>query len=696
MKYIKRIISLTAVLTLLTAAIPFRIHADDSVAFDVVGWCEENCLDAVKNVKVNGVELYEYNPYMYNSVPELNVVTAPASSALSVEITLQDGYVLSEIGDGVMLLLGGVQSGSNNVKNSRNSTYITLPSDSWHEYDHELFLAFRAKRQPQPDGFITVDNIVLNAQRTFSGTTISDTDNPVEVISVPDGCGYAIDPGSVCWVKQEGINYIENFEPFVATDADCPIIRLDITDRGSYIFSENLNEENITVNNGELLDFEMETNGAPLPESTVHELCLTIRIHKAGDEWSFNESEHWHNCENCNSVFDKDSHIWNEPVWNWDDVEHPTYTATCSVCEAEKSVEADSVTSVDTPATTEADGYTTYTASVDLNGQTVTDDYVVTDEGSMLEARKDAFDEYKDNAKEDADALAQDGDSDAVKAIIADAKDEIDALEYDEEKSLEENEAAVDAILSKLEDDLTVQRNIHTATWIVDGKEFAKTQSSFGQPVTQPRTPQKDGYTFRWIDEIPATMPAEDIIINGKFTAIEYTATFIDENGETVKEVSYTVETKNITEPAVPEKQGYTGKWEDYTLAIGGVTIRPVYTISSVDVTVKSDGDDGPIGYKEEKTFTAKADNMPDGAEIHWFVNGKYAGTGESYTVEDPTEDYTVQAKVIDKDGNTIAESEEQTVKVRNGFFDRLKAFFAELIEKILGKAIADLLSSIC
>ena len=202
MKYIKRIISLTAVLTLLTAAIPFRIHADDSVTFDVVGWCEENCLDAVKKVKVNVIELYEYNPDMYNSVPELNVVTAPASSALSVEITLQDGYVLSEIGDGVMLLLGGVQSGSNNVANSRNSTYITLPSDSWHEYDHELFLKFRAKRQPQPDGFITVDNIVLNAQRTFSGTTISDPDNPVDVISATDWRAYASDPVRVCWVRQ--------------------------------------------------------------------------------------------------------------------------------------------------------------------------------------------------------------------------------------------------------------------------------------------------------------------------------------------------------------------------------------------------------------------------------------------------------------------------------------------------------------
>ncbi|MBR4767011.1 MAG: hypothetical protein IK085_09655, partial [Clostridia bacterium] len=88
--------------------------------------------------------------------------------------------------------------------------------------------------------------------------------------------------------------------------------------------------------------------------------------------------------------------------------------------------------------------------------------------------------------------------------------------------------------------------------------------------------------------------------------------------------------------------------------------------------------------------------NLPEGAEIHWFVNGEDVGTGSSYKVEDPTEDYTIQAKVIDKDGNVLAETEEQKVTVKNGFFDRLKAFFIDLIEKILGKAIADLFSSVC
>ena len=197
---------------------------------------------------------------------------------------------------------------------------------------------------------------------------------------------------------------------------------------------------------------------------------------------------------------------------------------------------------------------------------------------------------------------------------------------------------------------------------------------------------------------VEGTMGDEDM--NGKtvtvtYTADEYTATFVDENGETVETVTFTVETESITEPAVPEKAGYAGEWEEYTLGTSNITIKPVYA-NITSIQLENYEENSETGYKEDKTFTVKADDLPEGAEIHWFVNGEDVGTGESYTVEDPTDDYNIYAEVIDKDGNTLDTTKVQSVKVRNGFFDRLKAFFAELIEKILGKAIADLLSSVC
>ena len=200
------------------------------------------------------------------------------------------------------------------------------------------------------------------------------------------------------------------------------------------------------------------------------------------------------------------------------------------------------------------------------------------------------------------------------------------------------------------------------------------------------------------ITTVEGTMGDEDMdgkTVTVTYTADEYTATFVDENGETVEKVKFTVEDESITEPAVPEKAGYAGEWEEYTLGASDITIKPVYA-NITSIQIEDYEESSETGYKEDKTFTVKADDLPEGAEIHWFVNGEDVGTGESYTVEDPTDDYNIYAEVIDKDGNTLDTTKTQSVKVKNGFFDRLKAFFAELIEKILGKAIADLLSSVC
>ena len=207
----------------------------------------------------------------------------------------------------------------------------------------------------------------------------------------------------------------------------------------------------------------------------------------------------------------------------------------------------------------------------------------------------------------------------------------------------------------------------------------------------------KDGYTFDfkgWTPEItPATANATYTATYTK-TAIEYKAKFVDENGETVEEVPYTVETESIEEPDVPEKQGYAGEWEEYELTIGGITVKPVYFGNS-SIEIEDYTDSSESGYREDRTFTVNAENLPEGAEVHWFVNGEDVGTGESYTVEDPTEDYNIYAAVVDADGNTLDETQVQAVKVRNGFMDKLKWFFSDFWNNIF-KAVIDAIIKAC
>lgn len=68
------------------------------------------------------------------------------------------------------------------------------------------------------------------------------------------------------------------------------------------------------------------------------------------------------------------------------------------------------------------------------------------------------FDEYKAVAIAAANDMAVENDSEAAKALITDAKAAIEALVYDDEKSMDENKAAVDSIINKLAADLEVQR----------------------------------------------------------------------------------------------------------------------------------------------------------------------------------------------------------------------------------------------
>ena len=75
-----------------------------------------------------------------------------------------------------------------------------------------------------------------------------------------------------------------------------------------------------------------------------------------------------------------------------------------------------------------------------------------------LNVDKANFEEAKEEAKKDADSKAEAKDSEASKKLIADAKNALDNLSYDETKTPEENQEAIDAILDDLSDKLAVQR----------------------------------------------------------------------------------------------------------------------------------------------------------------------------------------------------------------------------------------------
>ena len=85
-----------------------------------------------------------------------------------------------------------------------------------------------------------------------------------------------------------------------------------------------------------------------------------------------------------------------------------------------------------------------------------------------MDADAQAFAAYKDTAKGIADDMEEENDSVVCKQFVADAKGAIDALDYDCTKSLAENKALVDAILSALNIALNDQRSAEAVEELID------------------------------------------------------------------------------------------------------------------------------------------------------------------------------------------------------------------------------------
>ena len=296
------------------------------------------------------------------------------------------------------------------------------------------------------------------------------------------------------------------------------------------------------------------------------------------------------------------------------------------------------------------------------------------------------------------------------------------------------NDAAAETVSA------AIGESIHTVTYIVDGEEFAQFYVSFGQPVPQPETPQKDGFDFiGWDAEIPEAMPAENLTITALFEAIpepeeptpteptpteptpteptptEPTPTDTepahehDYKGEVTKEptctedgiMTYTCECGESYTQAIPKTGHKPGEWTVVTPATTKAAGKEVKKCEVCGETIAEreiaklepqETDAGIVSVNLEKTnafgianaFGVNPEKIPAGSTVTWYVNGEKAGEGNGFRVDNPTENYTIKAVVTNRDGKVIGETEEVTVKVNNCFFARLYYWLCRIIQKVI------------
>ena len=184
--------------------------------------------------------------------------------------------------------------------------------------------------------------------------------------------------------------------------------------------------------------------------------------------------------------------------------------------------------------------------------------------------------------------------------------------------------------------DLTVEaiysQVTYYATFLAEGAEIAKIPFVYGQEsIHEPAVPEKPGYTGSWS---PYILSEQDITIEAIYKPITYYATFVADGAQVGEPIPFTVLTESITPPAVPEKTGYSGVWQPFTLGTADLTVEAVYSQITYYATILADG--ATIA-KIPFVYGQKSITLPD-------VPKKEGHTGAWPTYTLPAHDITIEA----------------------------------------------------
>ena len=162
----------------------------------------------------------------------------------------------------------------------------------------------------------------------------------------------------------------------------------------------------------------------------------------------------------------------------------------------------------------------------------------------------------------------------------------------------------------------------YTVTFVANGKAVdTRTYNVEDTRFTNPYVPNKTGYTGKWE---PFTVTHGDMTVNAVYSLIPYTVTFVA-NGQTVATETYDVEHKTVQNPTVPDKEHYTGKWNDYKLTHGNVTVNATYTPVPYTVTFVANGQTVKTETYDVENTTVQNPTVP--------VKDHYDGTWENFTL---------------------------------------------------------------
>lgn len=128
-----------------------------------------------------------------------------------------------------------------------------------------------------------------------------------------------------------------------------------------------------------------------------------------------------------------------------------------------------------------------------------------------------------------------------------------------------------------------------TVTFKADGEVISSQTLSVGAAIQVPDAPEKEGHTFVGWGDVPATMPAQDLVFEAIYTANTYTVTIkINEQVVFSEKMAY----GTPIDVSSYEKEGYTIRWNNLleTVPAYNVTIRGTYVANTYTLQYVVDG----------------------------------------------------------------------------------------------------------
>lgn len=140
---------------------------------------------------------------------------------------------------------------------------------------------------------------------------------------------------------------------------------------------------------------------------------------------------------------------------------------------------------------------------------------------------------------------------------------------------------------------LVIEPNLtYTVTFKIGDEVIAVQTLKAGDAIKAPSAPTKEGYSFSWGD-VPATMPAQNLTIVGTYTINNYTVTF--KVGNEVLTTLTLPYGSPIEAPVAPAMEGHTFvAWKDMpaTMPAYNLVCQAQYDVNSYAIRYKVDGED--------------------------------------------------------------------------------------------------------